>query len=88
MVNDDFNIFFFGVFQFPVRSLEEIPRLTCHNFYVVGAQAQGGTAAIHCGIANTDDQHTFANAVAVFKSNRFQPGDADMDIGTTLFTAR
>ncbi len=86
MVNDDLDILFFRIFQFPIGSLAEITRPTRHDFHIISTQAQRRATAIHCGVTNTYNQHALTNTIDVFESDRLKPGDTDMDIGVTFFT--
>ncbi len=86
-IDDDLDVFFFGVFELPGRGLEELARLARHDFHVLRAQAQGRAAAVHRGVADTDDQHLLANALYVLERHRLEPGDADVDVGSALGSA-
>ena len=80
MIDHDFDALFLGVFQFPVRRLEELARLARHDLDVIGAQAQGRAAAIHRSVADANDQYILADAVDVLERHGFQPVDSDMDV--------
>src|SRR5690348_6233522 len=46
----------------------------------MAAETARGTAAVHRGIADTDDQNTFADALDVTEVRRRQPFDADVNV--------
>ncbi len=76
---DDLDFFRLGVFELPFGSLEELTRLARHDLHVFRAEPQGTAAAIHCGIADADDQNPLADLVDVAEGDRFEPGNADMN---------
>src|SRR5882724_4158531 len=78
VIDDDFDVFVLGIFEFPLGGLEELARLARHDFYVLGAETQRAAAAVHRGIADADDQDSLADAVDMPEGNRFEPGDADV----------
>ena len=95
MVDEDLDVFLFGVLQFPGRSFEETARPARHHLDVLAAQPAGRPAAIHRRVADADDQHLFADRIGVSEGDGFQPIDADVNaIGIVaarqiqLFTAR
>ena len=86
-VDDDLDALGFGVFEFPLGRLEELPRLACHHLHALGAQAQRTAAAIHRGVADADDQHGLAHRFHMLERDRFEPGDADVDVGGAFLAA-
>src|SRR5580704_4238996 len=79
VIDDDFDFFSLGVFEFPLGSLEELTRLARHDLDVFGAEPERAAAAIHGGIADADDQNPLADLVDVTEGDRFEPGDADVN---------
>ncbi len=80
MIDDNLDGLFLGIFELPVRSLEELPRLARHDFDVLGAEAKRRSAAIHGRVTDADDQHILANAVDVLEGDGLEPRDSDVNI--------
>src|SRR2546421_8605692 len=87
-VSDDPDALLFGILELPVRSLEEAARLARHDFHALGPEPQAGAAAVHGRVAHADDEHAPADSVDVTEGHRFQPGDADVDVGRRRFAPR
>ena len=87
-VDDDLDVFFFGVFELPGRSLEELARLARHDLHVLGAEAQRRAAAVHGRVAHADDEHLLADGLDVLERHRLEPGDADVHVGGAFRAAR
>ena len=87
VIDHDLDILGFGVLELPVGGLEESTRLAGHHLDVRGAEAQRGAAAVHRCVADTDDQNALADLVEMTEGNRFQPLDADVDVGVAFLAA-
>ena len=87
VVHDDLDILRLGILEFPVGRLEKLPRLAGHDLDVLRAEPQRRAAAVHRGVADTDDQHAFADLVDVLERHRLEPVDADVDVGAALDAA-
>src|SRR4030095_5209269 len=79
VVLDDLDAFFFGVFELPRRRLEVFARAASHHLHVLPAEPLGGTAAVHGGVADADDQDFFADLVDVAEVDAGEPLDTDVD---------
>ncbi len=80
-VDHDLDAFLLGILELPFGGLEEAARLARHHLYLPGAEPQAGAAAVHRGVADTDDEDALADPVDVAEGHRLQPIDADMDVG-------
>jgi hypothetical protein len=87
-VDDDLDVLFLGVLEFPGRSLEELARLAGDDPDALRAKPHRCAAAIHGRIADTDDQHLLADGLDVLESHRLEPGDADMHMCRIVITTR
>ena len=79
VVHDDLDVLLLRILELPLGGLEEAPGLARHHLHVLRAEPERRTAAIHGGVADADDQHALADLVDVLESDRFEPGDADVD---------
>ncbi len=80
MIDDDLDVFLFGILELPVGGLEESARLACHNLDVFCPQPERGTATIHRGIADTDDQHVVTDLLCVPEGDGLQPVDTNVNV--------
>src|SRR5690606_28960112 len=71
--DDDLDILFLGVAEFPGGSLEELPRLARHHLHLLRPEAQGSAAAVHGGIAPADDQDLLADGLGMAEGYGLQP---------------
>ena len=61
VIDDDFDVFFLGVLQLPIRCLEELPRFARHHLDALRTEPQGRSATVHRRVADSDDQHGLAD---------------------------
>ena len=80
MVLQDLDLLLDRVLQLPGRRLEVRLGLAGHDLHVAGAEALGGTAAVHGRVAHADHQHPVPTAVDVAEAHRFEPVDADVHL--------
>src|SRR5262249_30547872 len=71
------DLLLFGVLELPRRRLEVLPRLAGDDLHAVGAEALRRSAAVHRGVADTDNQYTLADRIDVPEVDRLEPFDAD-----------
>src|SRR5580704_13011594 len=83
-VDDDLDALLLRILELPDRGLEEAARLARHHLHVLGAQAQARAAAVHRRVADPDDEHAPADLLGVAEGDRYEPGDADVDVGGAL----
>ena len=86
-VDDDLDVLFFSVLEFPCGGFEEAARLARHHFHALRAKAQARAAAVHRGVADPDDEHPLADLVQMPEGDCAEPCDADMDIGCAFAAA-
>src|SRR6266498_18361 len=79
-VIEDGNAFVLRVLLFPGRSFHLVEAGAHDDFHVLAAQAPGGAAAVHRGVAAPEDDHALADSVGVAEGDRGQPVDADVDV--------
>src|SRR3989441_4727362 len=79
-VIEDRNAFVLRVLLFPGRSFHLVEAGAHDDFHVLAAQAPGGAAAVHRGVAAPEDDHALADSVGVAEGDRGQPVDADVDV--------
>ena len=79
VVDDDVDAFFFGVVELPGRGFEVAAGAAGHHFNVLTAEAARGTAAVHGGVADADDEDLFADGIEVAEGDGAEPVDADVD---------
>ena len=73
VVDEDLDSLFFRVVELPRRRLEERPRSPRHDLDVAAAESARRSTAVHRGIANADDQHSFADLTHVPEGHRLEP---------------
>ena len=87
MVLDDVDLLFFRVFQFPRRRLEVLAASARDDLHVRRTNALRRAAAIHRGVADTDDDHARFDLLKVPEVHVGQPLDADMHFVTGFCAA-
>src|SRR5205823_9285038 len=68
------------VFLFPGRGLHLFEAGAHDYFHVLAAEAPRTAAAVHCGVAAAEHDHSLADAIDVAERNARQPVDPDVDI--------
>ena len=79
VVDQDFDVFFFGILQLPRRGFEISARAARHHLDIFTAESTRRAAAIHRGIADADDQNIFADRIRVSECDGLQPVDPNVD---------
>src|ERR1051325_2575986 len=87
VVLDDVDAFFFSVLELPGRRLEVLPHAARHDFHILAAQSPRGAAAVHGGVADTDDQDALADLLDVAEVRRGEPLYSYMYVSGRLLPA-
>src|SRR5690606_27915228 len=75
------------VLLLPRRGLHLLEAGADDHLDVLAAQAAGGAAAVHGGVAAAQHDHPPADGLDVAEGDRGQPVDADVDVGRRLLPA-
>src|SRR5205823_1705648 len=86
-VDDNLDALLLRVLELPFRGLEEAARLARHHLHTVRPEPQTRAATVHPRVAHADDEDALADLVDVAEGYRFEPGNADMDIGCARLAA-
>src|SRR5262249_816849 len=79
VIHDDLDALLLRIVQLPGRGFEEAARLKRHHLDILGPESQRAATAVHRRVTDTNNEDALTNRIDVAKSDRLEPGDADVD---------